>query len=76
MGIFNMFIVLPEIIISLGLGWIMAHLLNNNRLLAVVLGGICLLIAAPLSLRVKEATPQPAVVATLQPVLGSDAVSK
>jgi maltose/moltooligosaccharide transporter len=76
MGIFNMFIVLPEIIISLGLGWIMAHLLDNNRLLAVVLGGICLLIAAPLSLRVKEATPQPAVVATLQPVLGSDAVSK
>ncbi|MGF1518985.1 MAG: MFS transporter [Nodosilinea sp.] len=76
MGIFNMFIVLPEIVISLGLGWIMAHLLGNNRLLAVVLGGICLLIAAPLTLRVKEATPQPAVQSTLQPVLESDAVSK
>ena len=76
MGIFNMFIVLPEIIISLGLGWIMAHLLDNNRLLAVVLGGVCFLIAVPLTLRVKEATPQPVTSATLQPVLESEAVSK
>ncbi|MGB6015054.1 MAG: MFS transporter, partial [Nodosilinea sp.] len=76
MGIFNMFIVLPEIIISLGLGWIMAHLLDNNRLLAVVLGGVCFLIAVPLTLRVKEATPQPAIQTTLQPALDSEAVSK
>lgn len=59
MGIFNMFIVLPEIIISLGLGWIMGHLLDNNRLLAVVLGGVCFLIAVPLTLRVQEVAPQP-----------------
>ncbi len=57
MGIFNMFIVLPEIVISLGLGWIMAHLLDSDRLLAVVLGGVCFLIAVPLTLRVQEATP-------------------
>lgn len=76
MGIFNMFIVLPEIIVSLGLGWIMAHLLDNNRLLAVVLGGVCFLIAVPLTLRVEEATPQSTVSATLQPALESEAVSK
>jgi maltose/moltooligosaccharide transporter len=76
MGIFNMFIVLPEIIVSLGLGWIMAHLLDNNRLLAVVLGGVCFLIAVPLTLRVKEAMPQPTITATLQPALESEAVSK
>ncbi|WP_410510650.1 MFS transporter [Nodosilinea sp. E11] len=76
MGIFNMFIVLPEIMISLGLGWLMAHVLDNNRLLAVALGGVCLLIAVPLTLRVKEATPQPAVQATIQPALESEVVSQ
>ncbi|HSZ84859.1 MAG TPA: MFS transporter [Puia sp.] len=39
MGIFNFFIVLPEIIASLFFGWIMQHLLNNNRMLAVQIGG-------------------------------------
>lgn len=45
-GIFNFFIVLPEIGVSLGFGWIMEHLLHDNRLAAVVLGGGFLLIAA------------------------------
>ena len=38
-GIFNFFVVLPEIIAALGLGWVMQHLLHDNRLLAVVMGG-------------------------------------
>lgn len=45
-GIFNFFIVLPEIAISLGFGWVMEHWLHDNRLMAVVLGGVFLLIAA------------------------------
>lgn len=76
MGIFNMFIVLPEIVISLGLGWIMAHLLDNNRLLAVVLGGVCLLIAVPLTLRVKEVAAQPAGQPGLTSPLESEAIAK
>lgn len=52
-GIFNFFIVLPEIAVSLGFGWIMSHLLGENRLLAVVCGGIFLIIAACLTLLVK-----------------------
>ena len=48
-GIFNFFIVLPEIGISLFFGWIMDHWLQDNRLMAVVLGGIFLLIAAALT---------------------------
>jgi maltose/moltooligosaccharide transporter len=76
MGIFNMFIVLPEIMISLGLGWIMDHLLDNNRLLAVVLGGVCFLIAVPLALRVQEATPQPTVQTNIQPELESEPILK
>jgi maltose/moltooligosaccharide transporter len=54
MGIFNFFIVLPEIIASLAFGWVMLHLLNNNRITAVVMGGIFLVIAALLMLRIKE----------------------
>lgn len=54
MGIFNFFIVLPEIIASLSFGWIMVHWLDNNRLLAVMIGGILMILAGFLSLRVKE----------------------
>lgn len=54
MGIFNFFIVLPEIAAALGFGWIMAHLLGNNRLSAVVIGGVFLTLAALLVHRVVE----------------------
>ena len=54
MGLFNMFIVLPEIIAALGFGWVMSELLGNNRLYAIMLGGALLLIAALFTLRVKE----------------------
>lgn len=63
MGIFNFFIVLPEIAASLGLGWVMQHWLNNDRLLAVVLGGGSMLVAALVTLRVQERNglPYPAI---------------
>jgi len=48
MGVFNFAIVLPEITASLCFGWIMNHLLDNNRLYAVVAGGFFLAIAAAL----------------------------
>jgi len=48
MGIFNFFIVMPEIIASLGFGWVMKNLLNNDRLLAVQIGGVLMTIAAVL----------------------------
>ena len=46
MGIFNFFIVLPEIMASLGFGWLMRNVLNNDRLLAVQIGGGLMIIAA------------------------------
>jgi maltose/moltooligosaccharide transporter len=52
MGIFNFFIVIPEILASLFFGWIMNRLLNNNRVAAVVAGGLFMLIAAGLMQRV------------------------
>ncbi|HWB28215.1 MAG TPA: MFS transporter [Chitinophagaceae bacterium] len=48
MGIFNFFIVLPEIIASLFFGWIMQHWLNNDRMLAVEMGGIMMILAGAL----------------------------
>lgn len=54
MGIFNFFIVLPEILASLCFGWLMSHVLNNNRLLAVEIGGGMMILAGLLALRVNE----------------------
>ncbi|MEO7487199.1 MAG: MFS transporter [Ferruginibacter sp.] len=48
MGIFNFFIVLPEIIASLGFGWVMKNILHNNRLAAVQIGGVLMILAAAL----------------------------
>ena len=49
-GIFNFFIVLPEIAISLGFGWIMNHIFHGDRLLAVVIGGVFMILAAALTM--------------------------
>jgi len=46
MGIFNFFIVIPEILATLFFGWVMSEFLGNNRLYAVMLGGAMLLIAS------------------------------
>src|SRR6201996_6327802 len=56
MGIFNFFIVIPEILSSLVFGWIMANLLGNNRMKALIVGGVCFLLAAILMQRVQEIT--------------------
>ena len=53
-GIFNFFVVLPEIVTALGFGWIMKHLLHDDRLLAVAIGGVCLIIAAGLALFIEN----------------------
>ena len=57
MGIFNFFIVLPEIIASLFFGWIMQHLLNNDRMLAVQIGGILMILAGILCYLVVKDNP-------------------
>ncbi len=46
MGIFNFFIVLPEIIASIFFGKIMSTYLHNDRLMAVQIGGCLLILAA------------------------------
>lgn len=60
MGVFNFFIVIPEIVASLVFGWVMAHLLGNDRLVAVLLGGGFLCVAAALIHRVTDVAAVPA----------------
>jgi maltose/moltooligosaccharide transporter len=61
MGIFNFFIVLPEIIASFCFGWIMIHLLDNNRMLAVQIGGVLMIVAAALCYFVVKETREESV---------------
>jgi len=56
MGLFNMFIVIPEIIAALGFGWVMSNLFDNVKLYGVLTGGALLIIAALFTLRVSEST--------------------
>ena len=46
MGIFNFFIVIPQILVAVILGRVMEHFPQVNRLSAVVFGGGCLMVAA------------------------------
>ncbi|MFZ9586648.1 MAG: MFS transporter, partial [Crocinitomicaceae bacterium] len=53
MGIFNFFIVLPEIIASLFFGKVMENVLDGSRIAAVTIGGCLLILAGILTLRIK-----------------------
>lgn len=48
MGIFNFFIVIPEIVASLGLQPLVSHIFHGNPLYVVMLGGASLVLAAGL----------------------------
>lgn len=50
MGIFNMFIVIPEICVSLGLGGVIMSLLGDNRAYGVAFGGALILVASVLTM--------------------------
>lgn len=56
MGVFNCFITLPQILVSLGLGWFMHQYLGGDRLVTVALGGILMFLAAVQSFRMTRAT--------------------
>jgi maltose/moltooligosaccharide transporter len=54
MGIFNFFIVLPQILAATLLGFFTKHLFGGNAIFAIVLGGCSMIIAAVLCLRIKD----------------------
>jgi maltose/moltooligosaccharide transporter len=54
MGIFNFFIVIPQIFASGVLGLLMKHLLNNDAMNAILLGGGSMVLAALATLLVRD----------------------
>jgi maltose/moltooligosaccharide transporter len=54
MGIFNFFIVIPQILAATLLGMFTKHLFNNQAIYAIVLGGCSMIVAALLTLRLKD----------------------
>jgi maltose/moltooligosaccharide transporter len=62
MGVFNFFIVIPEITQALTFGWIIRHVFGENNpnspLYMVVFGGVCLLLAAVLVTLVRDVAEQ------------------
>lgn len=54
MGIFNFFIVIPEIVASVALEPVVKDLFGNNPVKVVMLGGASLLMAAAFVARVKD----------------------
>ncbi len=73
-GIFNFFIVLPEITVSVGFGWVMSYLLKGDRLLAVVLGGVFLIVAAGLT-QLVESSPVVDLTAKMETLESSEAIA-
>lgn len=53
MGVFNFFIVLPQIVAAACLGAILKGMFNNQPIYCLVLGGACMVLAGFLTLRVK-----------------------
>jgi maltose/moltooligosaccharide transporter len=54
MGVFNFFIVIPQIVAAAILGYLVKHFFGGDTLYAIVVGGASLLVAAVLMFRVKE----------------------
>jgi len=54
MGVFNLFIVIPEVIAALCFQPLVRHVFQNQPLYVVMMGGVSLLIAAALTARVED----------------------
>ncbi len=54
MGVFNFFIVIPQIIAAALLGFLVGHFFGGEAIYALAIGGVSLLLAAVLTLRVED----------------------
>ena len=58
MGIFNLFIVIPQMVYSLGMPLVIKYIFHDQPLPTLTVGAICFLIAAVLATRIVEMTPK------------------
>lgn len=54
MGIFNFFIVIPQIVAASVLGFFVSTFFNGNVIYSLILGGVCMIMAGILTLRVDD----------------------
>jgi maltose/moltooligosaccharide transporter len=57
MGMFNLFVVIPQILAAALLGLLLRTVFHGHAINAIVLGGISMIVAAGLMLRVKDERP-------------------
>lgn len=58
MGVFNFFIVIPQIVASTLLGFILSRLLDGQTIYVLVVGGVSMIFAGLLTLRVQDNEPR------------------
>ena len=54
MGVFNFFIVIPQLVATFVMGFIIKDLFNEQAIYALVIGGICMVIGGILNVIVKD----------------------
>ncbi|WP_343730689.1 MFS transporter [Duganella sp.] len=54
MGMFNMSIVIPQVVSGASLGLLLTHVFHGSAVMMLMLGGVSMLLAALLSLRIRE----------------------
>lgn len=53
MGVFNFFIVIPQVVVSLSMGAILSHLLGGDSMHVILLGGVAFLVASAFTVLVR-----------------------
>jgi maltose/moltooligosaccharide transporter len=58
MGVFNFFIVIPQIVSGLLLGFVTKHWFAGHTVKTLMLGGVCMVVAGVLTLLVRDDAEQ------------------
>ena len=75
MGVFNFFIVIPQVVAGLILGFCTTHFFHGQSVLTLVLGGVSMIISGLLTLRVNDADDIQLPVAEAPETLGYDTLA-
>ncbi|MCP4177690.1 MAG: MFS transporter [bacterium] len=68
MGIFNIFTTLPQAFVGIFFGFFMLHVLGNNSLYAVAVGGVFLLVSAVCALFIQYRRPKKSTDKSIDPI--------